>query len=114
MNISLKRTIGPLGHWQKLKLAWNTLTNNDPITMEDVDPCKDQYLLHDTLAELAREFPSLVSVFVDKRDIFLAHSLQMATDTKPTHAPNTRVRVINDFNPPTLVCLLDIGTCQTL
>ena len=60
------------------------------------------------LAKMARVYPAFASVFVDKCDIFLAHSLQMATYTKPTHAPNTSVRVINDFNPPTLVCVLDI------
>ena len=73
MNITLKRAIGSLGPWQKLMLAWNILSNNDPITKEDVEPCKDRYLLHDTLAELAGEFPALASVFVDKCDIFLAH-----------------------------------------
>ena len=64
--------------------------------------------MHGMLAKMAGVYPAFASVFVDKCNIFLAHSLQMATDTKPTHAPNTSVRVINDFNPPTLVCVLDI------
>ena len=58
---------------------------------EEVEKCKDRDLLENMLAEMAGEFPGLANVFVDERDIFLAHSLQMATDTKPTHAPNTRV-----------------------
>ena len=49
INITLKRAIGSLGPWQKLKLAGNLLNKNDPITQEDVEPCKDRYLLHDTL-----------------------------------------------------------------
>ena len=48
-------------------------------------------------------------MFVDKCDIFLAHSLQMATDAKPTHALNTSDRVIRDFNPPTLNGVVGIG-----
>ena len=109
INITLKRAIGSLGPWQKLKLAWNILTNNDPITKEDVERCKDRDLLHDMLAEMAGEYPALASVFVDERDIFLAHSLQMAADAIPAHALNTSGRVINDFNPPTVVGVVGIG-----
>ena len=58
---------------------------------------------------MVREFPALASVFVDKCDIFLAHSLQMATDAKPTHALNTGDRVIRDFNPMKFVGVLGIG-----
>ena len=65
--------------------------------------------MHDMLAKMALVYPAFASVFVDKCDIFLAHSLQMATDTKPTHAPNTSVRVINDFNPPNIG--LRVGYC---
>ena len=78
-NIILKRAIGSLGPWQKLKLALNILSNIDPITKEDVEPYKDRYLLHDTLAELAGEYPAFASVFVDKCDIFLAHRRRTKT-----------------------------------
>ena len=102
INITLKRAIGSLGPWQKLKMAWNILTNNDPITKEDVERCKDRDLLHDMLAEMAGEFPALASVFVDERDIFLTHSLQMAADAIPAHAQNTS-------GPRTVVGVVGIG-----
>ena len=47
------------------------------ITKEDVGRCMDRNLLHDMLAEMAGEFPGLSSVFVNERDIFLAHSLSV-------------------------------------
>ena len=61
------------------------LINKNPITKEDVKvrPCTTQNLLHDMLAETAREYPALASVFVDERDIFLA------TDAIPAHALHT-------------------------
>ena len=103
VNITLKRAIGALGAWQKLKLAWNILTNKDVVTKEDVERCKDRDLLHDMLAEMAGEFPGLSSVFVNERDIFLAHSLQMAADAIP------RGRVISDLSPRTVVGVVGIG-----
>ena len=109
INITLKRAIASLGPWQKLKLAWNILTNNDPITKEDVERCKDRDLLHDMLAEMAGEYPALASVFVDERDIFLAHSLQMAAEAIPTHALSPSGRVTGDFSPPTVVGVVGIG-----
>ena len=77
---------------------WNILTNKNPIKKEDVKvkPCMTQDLLHDMLAETAREYPALASVFVDERDIFLA------TDAIPAHAHYTSGRVINNFNSSTV------------
>ena len=74
------------------------LINKNPITKEDVKvrPCTTQDLLHDMLAETAREYPALASVFVDERDIFLA------TDAIPAHALHTSGRVINNFNSSTV------------
>ena len=60
---------------------------------------------------MVREFPALASVLVDKRDIFLANSLQMA-DAKLSHKLNTSDRVVNDFNPQTVVGVVGIGRMQ--
>merc|ERR1719445_1318923 len=102
INITLKRAIASLSWWQKLRLAFNILTNKDPITKEDVEQCKNKDLLQNMLAEMAGEFPALSSVFVDERDIFLTHSLQMAADAIPTHRPET-------YSPPTVVGVVGIG-----
>ena len=47
---------------------------------EEVEKCKDRDLLENMLAEMAGEFPALSRVFVAERDLFLAHSLQLAAE----------------------------------
>ena len=108
INITLKRAINSLSGWQKLKLAWNILTNKDPITKEDVEKCKNKDLLQNMLAEMAGEFPALSSVFVEERDIFLTHSLQMAADAIPAHALGDEGDV-EGAGPPTVVGVVGIG-----
>ena len=41
----MKRAIASLSTWQRVKLAWNLLSNKDPITKEEVEKCKDRDLL---------------------------------------------------------------------
>ena len=41
----MKRAIASLSIWQRVKLAWNLLSNKDPITKEEVEKCKDRDLL---------------------------------------------------------------------
>ena len=45
-----------------------------------MEKCKDRDLLENMLAEMAGEFPALSRVFVAERDLFLAHSLQLAAE----------------------------------
>jgi pheromone shutdown protein TraB len=53
------------------------LTSNDSITKEDVEKCKEKDLLENLLEEMAGDFPALSRVFVNERDVYLAHSLQV-------------------------------------
>ena len=46
-----------------------------------MERCKDRDLLENMLAEMAGEFPALSRVFVGERDLFLAHSLQLAASS---------------------------------
>jgi len=83
IGITLKRALGSLSVWQKMKLFFNIMTSNESITKEDVEKCKERDLLENLLKEMAGEFPALSRVFVDERDLYLAHSLQMAADVLP-------------------------------
>jgi len=98
INITLRRALAALGPWQKLRLGWNILTSRDSITREEVERCKDRDLLENMLAEMAGEFPALSRVFVGERDLFLAHSLQMAAESP---VPGATV--------PTVVGVVGIG-----
>ena len=81
----------------------------DPITKEDVENCKNKDLLQNMLAEMAGEFPALSSVFVDERDIFLCHSLQMASEAVPAHALTASGHKLDNYEPPTVVGVVGIG-----
>jgi len=109
INITLKRALAALSPWQKVKLGWNILTSRDPITKEEVEKCKDRDLLENMLAEMAGEFPALSQVFVAERDLFLAHSLQMAADAIPVHALGPDGEKLEGFTPPTVVGVVGIG-----
>ena len=56
INITLKRALGSLSIWQKLKLGFNILTSKDSITKEDVEKCKQKDLLESMLEEMAGRF----------------------------------------------------------
>ena len=60
------------------------------------------------MLEMAGEFPALSSVFVEERDIFLTHSLQMAADAIPAHALGDEGDV-EGAGPPTVVGVVGIG-----
>ena len=53
INVTLKRALGSLSFWQKLKLGINILTSKDSITKEDVEKCKQKDLLESMLEEMA-------------------------------------------------------------
>ncbi|XP_076448471.1 traB domain-containing protein-like isoform X2 [Babylonia areolata] len=108
IQITLKRALGTLTIWQKLKLAWYLITTKDPISKalpsnvhvrrfhaavlgqlklkrsrkEDVEKCKQRDLLEQLLKEMTGEFPALSKVFVEERDIYLTHSLKLAARSR--------------------------------
>ena len=54
--ITLKRALGSLTNWQRIKLAFNILTSKDEITKDDVERCKNKDLLESMLEEMAGMF----------------------------------------------------------
>jgi len=84
INLTLKRALAALSLWQRLRLTWNILTSKETITKEEVEKCKNRDLLENMLLEMAGEFPALSRVFVEERDLYLAHSLQTAAQIDNT------------------------------
>ncbi|PVD24086.1 hypothetical protein C0Q70_14556 [Pomacea canaliculata] len=103
IQITLKRALGALSFWQKMKLAWYLMTSKDPISKEDVEKCKQRDLLEQLLKEMTGEFPALSRVFVDERDVFLAHSLKIAARPREYH------EVPEGFIPTVVVGVVGIG-----
>ncbi|XP_011495625.1 PREDICTED: traB domain-containing protein-like [Ceratosolen solmsi marchali] len=82
IKITFARALSFLTWWQKIKFAWQLLTDKDIISQKDVEKYKCQDSVEEIMAELAGEYPALGEVFVKERDIYLTHSLQLACKPK--------------------------------
>nr|CAG4634970.1 EOG090X0AQH [Alona affinis] len=102
IHVTLQRALAALSVWQKLKLVWHLLLNRNPISAEDVERCKQKDLLEEMLEEMTGEFPTLSRVFVDERDLCLAHSMQLAATDAASEAERLS-------EPPVVVGVVGIG-----
>lgn len=82
IDITMKRAMGSLSFWQKLRFTFNILCATDTVSKEDVEKCKQKDLLATILVELAGEYPELSNVILNERDLFLAFSLRTAVQSR--------------------------------
>ncbi|XP_021916832.1 traB domain-containing protein isoform X2 [Zootermopsis nevadensis] len=94
IHITLQRAFASLSWWQTIRLMWYLLTSKEPISKEEVERCKRRDLLEEMLSEMAGEFPALGTVFVNERDVFLTHSLQLAAQAQRCGTDVVPVRVV--------------------
>lgn len=87
IHVTLKRALSRLTWFQTIKLAWHLLTAKDPVSIEDIERCKNRDMLEQLLADLAGEYPTFGEVFLEERDVYLTHSLQMAAVDKLRPSP---------------------------
>lgn len=87
IGITIRRALSRLSWFQTIKLGWHLLTTKDPISVEEIEKCKNRDMLEQLLAELAGEYPAFREVFLDERDIYLTNSLQSAARIRPTLKP---------------------------
>lgn len=78
LEVTLRRVIASLSYWDLIKTVFNLLMDNQPITEEDIEKMKNHGMLDDALDELAEKLPAVRHVFLDERDTYMAHSLQLA------------------------------------
>lgn len=90
VQITISRALAALSVFQKVKLAWQFLTSNEDITKEEIERCKELDAISMLLKEMTGEFPSITEVFVNERDVFLAHSLYLAA-TSDAHGGGSGV-----------------------
>lgn len=103
IQITLRRALGSLSWWLKIRLAWYIITSKEPISKEEVEKCKQKDLLEEMLREMTGEFPALSKVFVSERDIYLANSLRLAARPKPCPQAETGIM------PAVVVGVVGIG-----
>uniref|UniRef100_A0A8C4WY09 TraB domain containing n=1 Tax=Eptatretus burgeri TaxID=7764 RepID=A0A8C4WY09_EPTBU len=82
--VTLRRAFSALSFWQKIRLAWDLLFLNGPLSSEDVEQCKQKDLLEQMMAEMIGEFPNLHRTIVAERDVYLTHSLRQSARPVPT------------------------------
>jgi len=78
ISITLQRAMRGLSLWQTIKLVWKLMSFDEKITKEEVEQCKQKDLLEELMKEMTGEFPAFGEVFVNERNLYLTHSLQMA------------------------------------
>ncbi|XP_035778801.1 traB domain-containing protein-like [Anopheles albimanus] len=100
IKVTLQRALRGLSVWQTLKLIPKLLFMDD-ITPEEVEQCKKKDLLEEIMLEMAEEFPAFGRVFVEERDLYLCHSLQMAA--LPIRQPD------GTLEPVRVVAVVGIG-----
>ncbi|KAK4879232.1 hypothetical protein RN001_007378 [Aquatica leii] len=105
LQITIQRALARLSWFQTLKLSWHLLTNDEPISKEEIERCKQRDMLEQLLADMAGEYPALGEVFVDERDIFLTHKLQMVSNLKL----HPRVYEDGTIEPGSVVGVVGIG-----
>lgn len=93
IHITLQRALRGLSLWQTVKLIPKLLIMDDDISAEEVEQCKQKDLLEEIMLEMAGEFPAFGRVFVEERDLYLCHSLQLAA--LPQELPNGTLRPVN-------------------
>ena len=69
-----------------------------------MERCKQKDLLEEVLEEMTGEFPALSRVFIQERDLCLAHSVQIAVADAEAEA-----RDKNFAKPPSVVAVVGIG-----
>ncbi|TRY75646.1 hypothetical protein TCAL_12141 [Tigriopus californicus] len=82
IDITMKRAMGSLTLWQKIRFSLNVLFSSETVTKEDVEKCKQKDLLATIMVELAGEYPELSNVILNERDLFLAFSLRTAVQSR--------------------------------
>uniref|UniRef100_A0A6A7FP92 TraB domain-containing protein-like n=1 Tax=Hirondellea gigas TaxID=1518452 RepID=A0A6A7FP92_9CRUS len=94
INVTLARALSALSLWSKIVLAFHILTTSDPISIEDVEKCKEKDMTEQLLAEMTGQFPAISQVFVKERDMFLARSLYIACETPSSAGYRTPSNVV--------------------
>jgi len=102
INVTLQRAFNGLSLWQTIKIVCKLLFSDKTITKEDVEKCKQKDLLEELMEQMAGEYPVFRDVFVNERDLYLCHSLTLAS-TPTQLLPNGKLK------PVTVVGVVGIG-----
>lgn len=101
INVTLQRALHRLSYWQTLKIVFGMIWRNEKISLAEVEQCKQKDLLEELMQQMAGEYPVFRDVFVNERDMYLCHSLQVAIEPQ--------IDGNGDVRPVTVVGVVGIG-----
>jgi pheromone shutdown-related protein TraB len=81
VTITLKRTWGKLSLWEKMKLfaqLFFGIFESPDISEEDIEKLKEKDMLTEAIETLSKALPSVKTVLVDERDLYLATKITQA------------------------------------
>jgi len=110
LQVTLKRALNSLNFFQKMRFFYHIfLTNQTPITPEDVERCKNKDLLEALLKEMAGEFPQLSKILVDERDQYMTNVLHTIMQKSTIEKVNACRKTNAEYEPVNVVAVVGIG-----
>ena len=86
VQVTLKRTWGGLGVWEKMKLMStllvSTLGGDEEVSESDLEKLKEGDVLSEVLAEVGKAYPAVKARLIDERDLWLMDSVYSAPGQK--------------------------------
>jgi pheromone shutdown-related protein TraB len=86
IRVTLLRTWRTMGWWDKIKVLFQMIFSAaggiDEIKEEDIERMKQEDILQMLLADVEKSFPSLKTILIDERDLYLAHRIRNAPGEK--------------------------------
>ena len=89
IQATLGRAMASLSTFQKIKLGWHLIFSKGTITKEDVEKYKQKDMIAEMLAEMTGDFPELSRVFVEERDLYMAHMLEQCGNMVRNDLPSS-------------------------
>ncbi|RNA20109.1 traB domain-containing -like [Brachionus plicatilis] len=106
IKLTLNRGFNSLPWYRKLRLGWCLLTTDTNLTKEDIEELKKHDMLETLVKEFGDTFPEFKRVLIDERDMYLAHSLQKASQPIPNEFKD------GGFSPACVVGVVGLGHCK--
>jgi len=86
IGITLKRAIAKMGFIEKMKffgsIFFGLFSEKERITVEEIERMKEQDVMTELIGKLSEEMPTIKTVLVDERDMYIANMLLFARAKK--------------------------------
>ncbi len=106
IQITLRRTWGNIGFWQKMKLLGALMASTlvgEEVDQETIEKLKEQSQLSEMLAEFARIFPEVKAPLIDERDAWLMGKIEDVPEVQGEPPVQRIVGVVGAAHVPGMV-----------